>query len=67
MNPDILERLRAARMSVSSTQKNLALSEAYNEIEALRRAVRTYGDKTRMATVEPIFLQQVIDRAMAAA
>ena len=64
MDPDILVRMRAAYFSINRLQKDLALTEAVNEIVALRMAIRRFGDKTRMATVEPMFLQQVIDRAM---
>lgn len=34
------------------------------EVELLRKAVRRYGDRSRMATAEPMELQQAIDRAM---
>lgn len=39
------------------------LSERDKEIHLLRQAIQRYGDPSRMATVEPMELQQAIDRA----
>lgn len=39
------------------------LREAAEEIHLLRAAVVRFGDRARMATVEPSALQQAIDRA----
>lgn len=36
------------------------------EVVLLRQALAKYGDRARMATVEPIDLQQAIDRAFEA-
>ncbi|MEP3669945.1 MAG: hypothetical protein ABJN42_24815 [Roseibium sp.] len=36
------------------------------EISLLRQAIVRYGDKARMGTVEPMALQQAIDRAFEA-
>lgn len=42
----------------------LTIKRQEKEIELLREALRRYGEKGRMGTVEPIELQQAIDRAL---
>ena len=46
----------------NSPNASLLYRKARIEIEFLRMAVMRYGDRSRMATVEPMGLQQVIDR-----
>lgn len=45
----------------------LQLEKQKREIAALQEAVRRYCDPSRMATVEPMSVQQAIDRAIEAA
>ncbi len=60
---DVLDQIRSAFDGEDTPRKNLALRKAHDEIELLRVALVRYGDKTRMGTVEPMALQQVIDAA----
>jgi hypothetical protein len=55
--------MRAAEDHVSSELSLHAGRMAKIEIEALRIAVVRYGNRSRMATVEPMSVQQAIDRA----
>jgi hypothetical protein len=42
------------------------LKQRDNEIRLLQQAIVRYGDHSRMGTVEPMELQQAIDRAFEA-
>lgn len=46
----------------NSPNASLLYRKARLEITFLRMALQRYGDRSRMATVEPMELQQVIDR-----
>lgn len=55
--------MKAAEDHVSSAISLHAGRMAKLEIDALRQAIVRYGDKSRMGTVEPMNVQQAIDRA----
>lgn len=59
---DILDRLRNPPFGTETSERHL-MTDAAKEIELLRIAVVKYGDRSRMATVEPMSVQQAIDRA----
>jgi hypothetical protein len=58
--------MKAAEDHVSSALSLHAGRMAKIEIEALREAIVRYGNRSRMATVEPMSVQQAIDRAFEA-
>jgi hypothetical protein len=48
---------------VTWAQVKMAMRDASREIDLLQTAIVKYGDHSRMGTVEPMELQQAIDRA----
>lgn len=55
--------MKAAEEHVTSALSLHAGKMAKIEIEALREAIVRYGNRSRMGTVEPMSVQQAIDRA----
>lgn len=51
------------REEIAIFDDNFETIQLREEVRLLRQAVVRYGDKSRMGTVEPMALQQAVDRA----